>query len=115
MNSTEISKIHRANLFFVYLKKQTEEYLEENNISKCEKCKGVGLANVKIHQSESMTFSSWDGTSYCDYCNGIGFKGIQEKGLQIDLLHYICRNCGGLGCKNCNEGVVDWIDHSMGR
>lgn len=105
---------HRANTFYVFLKKQTTYYLKEQNISVCEICKGTGLANLQQHQGETITFSSWDGSSYCDKCEGIGYIGIKE-GMQIDLLHYICRNCAGLGCQFCNEGVVDWIDHSMGR
>lgn len=105
---------YRANTFYMFLKKQSKDYLKEQDISKCEECGGVGLSNLQNIEDENLKYAAWDGSSYCDNCEGIGYLGVRE-GMQIDLLHYICRNCAGLGCQSCNEGIVDWIDHSMGR
>jgi len=109
-----INKINRANVFFIFLRKQSEEYLKEQKIFKCKKCGGLGLGNVRTIEIEHLKSSSWDASTYCDECEGIGYIGVRE-GIQIDLLHYMCGRCGGLGCLDCDEGVVDWIDHSMGR
>ncbi len=104
----------RANIFYVFFKKQSEDYLKKQDISKCKKCAGIGLGNVQTIEDGELKYSAWDATTYCDECEGIGYIGIRG-GIQIDLLHYLCRRCGGLGCPDCDEGVVDWIDHSMGR
>ena len=104
-------EVRKANLLHKFLKNQPEKYFKEHNIRKCEKCQGFGLNNIYCWDGSY----SWDGTSYCDECKGVGFLGV-KFGLQIDLLHYFCRSCFGTGCSECNEkGIVDWIAHSMGR
>ena len=106
----DIPKMLKANLCFVFFRQQSDDYLKKNGIVKCKKCKGLGLDQVRKFDGSYM----WDGSSYCEECGGVGYKGVKD-GLQIDLLHYICKSCAGLGCNSCNKGVVDWIDHSMGR
>jgi hypothetical protein len=110
MELTEKQKV-RANMFHNILKHKNDKYFEENNIIPCKKCKKTGLSFFENSNGER----SWDTNSYCDECNGIGFKGV-ANGLQVDLTNFICRKCDGIGCKECNDtGVVDWIAHMMGR
>jgi len=114
MKLSGVGDIKRANTFHIFFKKQTQEYLEEQSISICPDCEGTGLSNVQILRCLNDE-RSWDGVSFCDECKGVGFLGV-KGGLQVDLLHYICRWCEGDGCVACGyEGIVDWIDHSMGR
>ncbi|MFW9871729.1 MAG: hypothetical protein ACFFG0_01415 [Candidatus Thorarchaeota archaeon] len=102
-----VSKMIRSNTIFVFLKNQTDEYLKENSISKCETCKNTGIKGSGF---------SWNGTDFCEECEGIGFKGLEMTGgLQVGDTLYLCRNCAGLGCQKCNEnGMVDWVGHAMG-
>ena len=109
----ESRQIIRSNRFFTYLNQQTEEYLNENNIVPCGDCEKTGLSDLTRLDYGGY---SWSGVSYCKECKGIGFKGIFEKGMQLSLLDYVCRECDGSGCDSCNnKGVVDWVDHLMGR
>lgn len=100
-------KIIRANTLFVFLNTQTEEFLKEHKLSRCENCRGCGI----ITQG-----NIWNGTDFCEECNGIGFKGLLiEGGIQVSDTLYLCKNCAGLGCHGCEEkGVVDWVSHAMG-
>jgi len=105
-------QVFRANRFHVILKSKDAEYFKENKITPCEKCNNTGLGGYFENYDGTK---GWDTTSYCDECNGIGFKGV-SNGFQVDLTNYICRLCDGIGCKECNyTGVVDWITHMMGR
>jgi len=99
----------RADVFFIFLKKQNEAYFLESKIKKCSSCNGTGLS-TSLH-SEGH---SWDGTSYCGDCKGIGYTGL-SGGIQLDDLHYICSDCNGIGCSNCNQGIVDWVTHARGE
>ena len=56
---------------------------------------------------------NWDGRSFCDECNGIGYTGIAGT-IQIDDTHYFCKKCDGIGCSHCDEGITDWVSHAMG-
>jgi DnaJ-class molecular chaperone len=100
-------KIIRANTLFAFLNTQTKEFLIEHKLSRCEECNGRGIV---------MISDFWNGTDFCEECNGIGFKGLQiEGGLKVSDTLYLCKNCAGLGCHECEEkGVVDWIRHAMG-
>lgn len=110
MNLTP-QQVSRANRFHVILKAKDEEYLDENDIKKCDECNGTGLRYIELSDGSK----GWDTTGYCDECNGIGFKGV-SNGFQVDSTSYICRLCDGIGCDECEHtGVVDWVTHLMGR
>jgi len=101
---------NRANRFHSFLKKQNLAYFIETGITTCNDCYATGLRATK---SLSGDFS-WDTTSFCDICNGIGYMGL-AGGMQIDLLNYICKHCEGIGCSKCDQkGIVDWVSHAMG-
>ena len=114
MTLTEEQK-NRSDRFHSFLKKQPENYFKENNINLCKKCDGSGLDYIKSYDEEVDIFcSSWDTYNYCSYCNGIGYKGFKDD-IQIDLLNFICRDCNGIGCEECNNtGIVDWVTNMMG-
>lgn len=103
----EARKMIRANTIFMFLKSQSDEYLKEKSISRCKECKNTGIEGNGI---------SWNGTDFCEKCNGLGFKGLEiEGGLQVHDSLYLCKHCAGLGCRKCEDkGVVDWISHAMG-
>jgi len=106
-------QIIRANLFHVFLKKQSNVYFKEHKITKCEKCKQTGLGSLTLCADKTY---AWDASSFCSECNGIGYLGIANGGFTIDLLNFICRKCDGIGCKECEyDGIVDWVAHMMGR
>jgi len=74
----------------------------------CNDCKGTGLGNI-TNSSQGFT---WDGVSFCDECNGIGFLDWEET-----LFIKLCPDCKGGGglnkvCTTCNgKGVLDWIQY----
>ena len=115
MTLTE-TQLVRSNRFHLYLKQQSEKYFEENDIIPCEKCDRTGLNHFTWTDSENIIYGrGWDTTSYCDDCNGIGYKG-RSNTIRIDDLHFICRLCDGIGCDECNQtGIVDWVANIMGR
>ena len=103
-------QINRANTFHRFLKRQTHEYFAEQRIFTCSFCRSTGLQVSKLSDGGF----SWDTSSYCDECNGIGYKGL-VGGKQVDLLHYICKRCDGIGCPKCDQtGIVDWVANVMG-
>ncbi len=105
------NQIRRANRFHAILKTKDDKYFEENIITPCIDCHNTGLSYFE----NSDGTKSWDTSTYCDECNGIGFKGV-SNGFQVDLTNFICRLCDGIGCDECSHtGVVDWIAHMMGR
>lgn len=104
-------QIRRSNLFHGFLKKQPSSYFEETSISKCTKCEGIGLTHCGKMKDGS---THWDAASFCEECNGIGYKGIAGT-MSIDLLNFVCKRCDGIGCKKCNNsGIVDWVTNIMG-
>jgi len=114
MKIRDTGELKRANTLHIFFKKQTFEYLEEQSISICPECGGVGLSRAQIEQFVNNEHI-WDVVSFYDKCKGIGFLGVRGD-MQVDLLHYICRACKGDGCNTCNNlRIVDWLDHSMGR
>ena len=106
---------NRSDRFHKFLKQQPINYFKKNHIILCEKCNGTGLDHTKIYDEENdNVICSWDTHSFCDNCNGIGYKGFKDD-IQIDLLNFICRNCDGIGCESCNNtGIVDWVTNMMG-
>lgn len=104
-------QVNRANTFHVFLKHQPPEYFEEQDINPCKTCKATGLSGTsKLSDGGLM----WDTTSFCSDCNGIGYKGL-AGGKQIDLIHFICKQCDGIGCYKCEQkGIVDWVSNAMG-
>lgn len=103
-------QIRRSNLFHEFLKRQDACYFEESSITKCQKCHTTGLANYK----QMADGGSWDTASFCDNCNGIGYKGVASE-IQIDLLNFVCKQCDGIGCVKCDHrGIVDWVTNIMG-
>ena len=78
----------------------------------CNSCNGTGLEGVRTNNYGD---SSWDGSSFCDKCNGIGYLEWKETDL-----YKLCPRCNGGGlaangygnikCSACNGvGVLDWI------
>jgi DnaJ-class molecular chaperone len=102
-------QLNRANTFHKFLKLQSPEYFAENRIFTCSKCHSTGL---NIYTLSDGRFC-WDTTTFCDKCNGIGYTGLAGS-MQIDLLHYVCKSCDGIGCLRCNDGITDWVSHAMG-
>ena len=90
---------------YIFLKSRYKQYLDDNNIKICNKCGGHGLGNVKKFFHNDF---SWDGKSFCETCKGVGFTDIPKK-IVVDDSHFLCNNCYGGGCKDCNNGIVDWI------
>ena len=73
------------------------------NIHRCEKCDGKGILN-----EESITILKDKKTDDCPNCHGLGFVNIEF----IKGQYYLCRNCNGRGCYQCDfTGVIDWIDN----
>jgi DnaJ-class molecular chaperone len=105
-------QIARAHNFFKQLLFTDSERLKKLEIIKCPKCYGTGLGGiVKLQQGG---YSWADTTSYCENCHGVGYKGLRNL-KTFDDKKYICGKCNGVGCKDCDEGFVDWITHAMGR
>lgn len=76
----------------------------------CNHCGGTGLSNV-VRSSDGDC--SWDGISFCDKCNALGFLNWKET-----ITEKLCPSCLGTGlleksnkpCPSCDKkGVVDWI------
>lgn len=96
------------------------------SLCRCRKCKGTGLD--KVYYSTDGKWTSWDATSYCDYCKGVGYLNPNE----FDKTLYKCCICNGEGfilnpmhgtnnpfpkdCPNCKGfGFVDWIENLFGK
>ena len=103
------SQRRRADNLFKIFKNKPPEYFLKNSITMCKRCEGTGLSGGK----NDIGFI-WDGTSFCEQCYGVGYMGIGDA-IQIDDVTFLCRNCNGVGCGNCNKGVTDWVSHIMGR
>ena len=99
----------RATTFFKFLKNRPPEYFQTSPIKPCADCKGTGLGGINGGPNDY----SWDNHSYCDTCHGVGYTGL-ASGIQIDDLHFICKHCQGVGCRECNNGIADWVAHAMG-
>ena len=70
---------------------------------KCEKCSGTGLEGVNGFDGSY----SWDGVSFCDHCNGIGYIMFKNT-----VLLKKCSYCDGAGCDKCNnQGILDWVQY----
>lgn len=111
MNLTE-EQFQKTVGFNSILKNKTEKYLEERDVIPCNKCNRTGLSYTRMSDGDVC----WDGSTYCDECNGIGYKNI-NKGFKVgdDYEKYLCRKCDGIGCSECDKGIVDNIAHMMGR
>ena len=84
----------------------------------CKACEGTGLANFSRHTDGCST---WDCTSFCEECNGVGFIDWEIK----NLVH-ACPDCNGTGqtfiemygrqkCAKCDgKGFLDWIQYAKG-
>ena len=104
---------NKAENIFKMLRKQTPEFLEEKQITKCDHCDGTGLNATKL---DGQSGYSWaDTNSYCDKCYGVGYLGY-DKSIDFDGTKYMCPVCQSVGCKDCEDtGFVDWITHIMGK
>ena len=84
----------------------TKHFLE--GVRLCNDCSGTGLDNVKFLSGDA----SWDGHSFCDKCEGVGYLKWKET-----VTHKLCPMCNGGGgyekvCTACNgQGVLDWIQY----
>lgn len=105
----DASQINRGQTLYRFLKAQPENYFEETTIRPCKSCHGTGLGGI---HGELNDFS-WDTYSYCNKCHGVGYVGLAGT-IQIDDIHYICKNCEGVGCIQCVNGITDWVTHAMG-
>ena len=83
---------------------------------KCRKCQGTGLS--------VFDGVGWDGSSFCDYCNGIGY--LDSKNIDYNLCK--CCFCNGEGivdredhfrkikCSHCKGfGYINWIENLFGK
>lgn len=83
----------------------TKHFLE--SVRLCNHCSGTGLKNFSRNETGDST---WDGISFCDKCEGIGYLKWKET-VELKL----CPECKGDGgyhgnCPTCNgEGILDWI------
>ncbi len=76
----------------------------------CNDCNGTGLDNIVNLNGDY----SWDGVSFCDKCEGIGYISWKET-----IMSKLCPKCKGGGhnsrldkCSVCNgKGVLDWIKY----
>jgi DnaJ-class molecular chaperone len=107
---------NRANSFYNALKNfmsmKPDEYVE-SKVEICSTCKGTGLGGVWGDVDSGNC--SWNGTDYCDKCYGVGFINIDNKFRSLTDELFICQNCEGVGCNNCNHtGLVDWVGNVMG-
>jgi DnaJ-class molecular chaperone len=101
----------RALNLYEHLKRQDVDCLKTIGIEKCEKCSGTGLSKIFGVEGDI----GWIPGNYCEKCSGLGFVGVLDE-WQVDLIHYVCRKCGGSGCSKCKyKGVVDWVAHTMGE
>lgn len=109
----------RSDCIYKFLKSQSNDYFKENNIIECDKCDNTGLIHTKTFDKATKIYiSSWDTMNYCDKCNGLGYiiNNSYKDELQIDPINFICKNCNGIGCDECdNTGIVDWVAHLVGR
>lgn len=105
-------QVHKAHNFFKRLLSIDPEYLKKKGVERCKRCDGTGLAGV-VRLAKGG--SSWDTSSFCNKCWGVGFTGIRHLNT-FDDKKFICGTCQGVGCDECNRtGFVDWITHAMGR
>ena len=110
MTNLNEKEMMRAHNLFVQLKKQPEKWFKDNGVTKCNKCNGTGLSASKLRDTGGY---SWDTTSYCNTCYGVGFIGLKRV-LNFDGKKYMCPKCQTVGCHLCNRtGFVDWITHIM--
>jgi DnaJ-class molecular chaperone len=80
-----------------------------NGVRYCNHCGGTGLDKFALANDGSYI---WDGVSFCDKCEGIGYLTWKET-----LLEKLCPTCQGTGvignnakCPSCDKkGVVDWV------
>ena len=111
--------IIRSNCIYKFLKNKSEDYFEENDIIKCNQCNNTGLEHSKLFDKDSKTvITSWDTMNYCSKCKGVGYilNNSYEDESQIDSINFVCKNCNGSGCRECdNTGIVDWVAHMVGR
>lgn len=75
----------------------------------CNHCGGTGLDHFSSTKDGGYI---WDGVSFCDKCEGIGYLNWKET-----LLEKLCPTCQGTGvsenyktCPSCDKkGIVDWV------
>jgi DnaJ-class molecular chaperone len=105
--------MQRLDQLHSFLKERHPTYLLDYNIEICKPCKGTGLDIIVTNDGKDF---GWDCNSLCKECNGVGFTNIDLGcGLPVED-KFLCRNCDGVGCIDCeNEGLVDWVSHCMGR
>ena len=102
----------KANNFFKRMLATKSNLLEENDITKCEKCDGTGCGKITKLKVGGY---SWDPTQYCNVCHGVGFLGLRNL-KTFDEKLFICGECNGVGCQECDQtGFTDWVAHIMGR
>lgn len=73
----------------------------------CKNCNGTGLRCYNYTEHNGIKDYSWDGHSYCDHCEGLGYTkwgNVEKDGWNL------CPSCNGFGCEKCSHnGVVDWV------
>jgi len=81
------------------------------SIRPCNHCNGTGLDNIASLEGDY----AWDGSSFCDHCEGIGYLSWKET-----MTKKLCPRCKGYGkigntpCSGCHgEGLVDWLRYMM--
>lgn len=93
---------------FKAIKETPDKRLLQYGLNRCWACKGTGLQDVVYFDGSY----SWSG-KYCKTCKGTGLTGKLEDYLKLPLgenYMYICKQCLGEGCKQCNYmGLGDWL------
>lgn len=120
----EFDEIEKANRVRDLILKATP--LSTLDLCKCRKCKGTGLE--KVYYNHDGTWTSWDGSSYCEFCKGVGYHNPAD----IDKSLYRCSICNGEGfvlkqmegfnnpfpkeCPHCKGfGFINWLENLFGK
>lgn len=96
-------KLARSNKIHTVIKNfehMFPDQFEKTDIKKCDKCQG-GFINITVgYEVES---------NICKQCRGLAYYGF-------DLIYtdIVCKNCNGVGCRFCDNGLItDWLDKVM--
>ena len=110
-------QLHKSDKIHLHIKEALEEdaeFLRKTGVEVCPSCKGTGLSSYS--RLNGTTSYCWEPGSYCGDCGSIGFIKLDKLfNMTKDGINFLCKKCYGIGCKNCNDGYVDWISHAKGR
>ena len=72
----------------------------KTDIERCDECQG-GFIDITIgYEIES---------NICKKCRGLAYYGFDHMYTDI-----VCKNCNGVGCRFCDNGlIINWLDKVM--